>query len=307
MSNELKVGLAIVVSAVIFFIGVRYFQDIPLFSGSYELYTEFEEASGLAPGNAVSINGVRVGGIEAITLVPETKQVRVQLHINDGVTIPEGSYAVPTGISALGDVTLSIRLGDLENAPVAEGAFIPGRSSGGLSGLIEEAPQLVGRVDSMLSTAGATLGEARTLLDDPDSDLRQTLVAFRNTAASLNRLVASERARIGEVLDDVEDISGDLSAFTGESADTLSAAAANLNAALIRLDRNLVALEAVTAGLDAIVEKINRGEGTLGLMVNDASLYRRLDSAATNLNRLISDFEENPGRYLSEVQLVDIF
>jgi phospholipid/cholesterol/gamma-HCH transport system substrate-binding protein len=49
------------------------------------------------------------------------------------------------------------------------------------------------------------------------------------------------------------------------------------------------------------------GEGTLGLLAQDPSLYHNLDSTMASLNRLLISFERNPGRFLRELTLVDIF
>ena len=67
-SNELKVGIAIVVSLLIFFLGSRFFEDIPLFKRTYTLNTEFSDARGMITGNAVRISGVKVGSVLEVAL-----------------------------------------------------------------------------------------------------------------------------------------------------------------------------------------------------------------------------------------------
>jgi phospholipid/cholesterol/gamma-HCH transport system substrate-binding protein len=79
------------------------------------------------------------------------------------------------------------------------------------------------------------------------------------------------------------------------------------NRVLDRLNQNLASLERTTAGLDAIIGKIDRGEGTLGLLVNDPTLYHRLDSTVTSMNELLIDLKENPVRYFRALRLVDLF
>src|SRR5690606_38108119 len=102
-------------------------------------------------------------------------------------------------------------------------------------------------------------------------------------------------------------VASDLRAFGDENSDSLRLAFANLNSALARLDRNMAALESSTATLDDVLGKIDRGEGTLGRLINDPALYAKLDSAVTGLNTLVTDFQQNPGRYLRDLRLVDIF
>jgi phospholipid/cholesterol/gamma-HCH transport system substrate-binding protein len=56
-----------------------------------------------------------------------------------------------------------------------------------------------------------------------------------------------------------------------------------------------------------LLEKLNTGQGTLGLMINDPGLYHRTDSVLISLEALLADFKANPGKYLKEMRIVDLF
>ena len=304
-SDELKVGITVVVAALIFIFGVRYFADLPIFGGRYALATAFDEAGGLVAGNDVRINGVKVGTVDDVRLNIERRQVAVGMSLDGDVAIPEGSYAEVVGISALGTIYVEITLGD--GPPLPAGATIPGRGSDLLGQLTDRAPELLGGVDTLIGGAGATFSEVRRLLGNPESDLRQTLAALRSSARTLERILRTEQDQISSVLAGFDTLSTDLAAFTRASGDSLSQAVQHLSSTLNQLDRSLTQLETTTASLDELLAKINEGEGTLGRLVNDPSLYVKLDSAATNINHILENFEENPGRYLRELRLVDIF
>ncbi len=107
-SNEIKVGIAIVVAVVAAVFGVRFLQDLPLFGDTYAVKAEFEEASGLTAGNPVRMKGVNVGSVESIRLDQETQTVRARLRIEEGIRIPEGSHAKVAGFSGIGGVRISI-------------------------------------------------------------------------------------------------------------------------------------------------------------------------------------------------------
>ena len=306
-SNELKVGSAIVISIVIFFLGSRFFEDIPLFKGTYDLYTEFGDARGMIVGNAVRISGVKVGSVQEVDLNPTNNKVRIQMRLDSRFRVPEGSYTEITGIDALSVVQLSIHPGPPENPALEEGAVIPSREEGDiLSSLTDRAPVLINRVDSVLIGLDATLGETQGVIA-PGSDLRLMLASLKNSAASLEALLQQERRRLSSVLANVDTLTGELSQLSSGAGDSLAVITRNLNAVLERVDRNLDQLESATASLDSIVGKIDRGEGTIGLLVNDASLYYRLDSTMTNMNQLLIDLKENPVKYMRALRLVDIF
>ena len=319
ISRELKVGLTVLGAVVLFYFGMRFFQDIPIFGGTYHLYTEFDDTAGLSSGNAVRINGVKVGSVERVNLVSDKDQVRIDFYLQEDVRVPRGTTAKTSGLSYFGNVSLTLLPGPSGNPPLPEGSLVPSASQargveGFLQSLQERAPELASKLDSVLTQADATLENAgatfrvtRTMLGSSNSDLRRALSAFRSSATTLDQLLQSQRAQISSTVSNLEQFSQDLSQFSAENSDSLDAVVSNLNSAASRLDRQLIALDTTTTALNVIMRKINQDEGTLGLMVNDSSLYVRLDSAAGNLNQLLKAFRENPGRFLREMQLVDVF
>lgn len=306
--NELKVGLAILAAIAIFFFGIRYFQDLPLFGGTYELSTRLERAAGLSEGSIVDINGIRVGNVTDLRLDPQTKEVDVRFRVNEDVEIPQGSEVKVSGVSAIGDVRLSIEPGPAENPPVEPGSSLPGRNPGDLLGrLSQQGPQLISRADSVLLAAEATLNETNALLQNPQSNLNQTLVALRQSSETLNRLLQNQDEYLTRTLENTAALTDDLRQFTAENSDTLSASISQFNRVLNRLDQNLATLEETTTQLNTVAARVEGGEGTLGRLINDPSLYMQLDSSASQLNSILIDLRSNPRRYLQELTLIDLF
>jgi len=303
-TNEIKVGVALVLSALIFYVGIRYFKDLPLFQGTNAFSTNFANANGLVSGNVVRIHGVNVGAVDEVRLAPGSSRAEVSFHVDRGVVIPHGSTTSIGGFGALGVIRIDINLGPADGPAHQPGDVIPSYEEDSLDDLLERAPALVGRADSLLIGATATLDAARTLIAHPESDLRQTLVAIQGSAQAINSLLRSEQARIARVLEGVDTLTGSLNTL---ARDSLGVTVENLNALLDRVDQNMAALMGTTATLNTILGKIDRGEGTLGLLINDASLYHQLDTTLANLNRILLDFERDPKRYLKDLKLIDVF
>jgi len=307
-SQELKVGAAIILAAVLGFLGVRFFQDLPLFGGSYPMYAEFEEAGGLVSGNPVRMKGVNIGTVDFVELDQKTQMVQVRFRVNEGIRIPEGSNARVAGFSGLGGVQVSITPGPKDNPPLSPGSTLEPPPEGTVfERLTDQAPELANRADSVLMNMNTTLAALGTQLQNPESDLRELLASAKGVTRDLESVTEEEKETIRTLLQNLQAVSGDLKAFTGENADSLDLAVQRLNSSLNRLNRSLASFERTSATLDTIATKLNEGRGTMGQLINDPSLYRRLDSTAAQTNTLIRDFQRDPGRYLNDVTLVKVF
>lgn len=344
-NNELKVGIAIIAAAVIFILGVRFFADLPLFRGTYPLQTEMADASGLVKGAGVEVRGVRVGAVDKIGLSARSKGVLIQFHVDKDIVVPSGSHTEIAGFSALGQVRLEIVPGS-GATPVEPGSFIPGKQSNAFGQLQAKAPQLIERVDTLLiganrffdqaepainqiqsafnqaetsfdevGTAANQVGvnanqavaQLNDLLRNPSGDVRMTLANLRAATQQANGILRSQQVRIEGILTDLQRVSTVAGNFAETNQDSIGVAVNNLNATLRRLNRNLASLESTSTSLDSIMAHIDRGDGTVGLLINDPLLYQNMLSLTQNLNALVQDVQKNPNRYLKNLSLVDIF
>jgi len=307
-SRELKVGVAIVLAALAAFAGVRFFQDLPLFGGSYPMYAEFDEAGGLVAGNPVQMKGVDVGTVDYVELDQSTQTVKVRFSVEDGIRIPKGSHVKVSGFSGLGGVRLSILPGPEENSGLAAGATLKGPPEGTVfERITDQAPALANKADSVLANTNATVAALSSQFQNPESDLRKLLSSARATTDNLESITEEEKKNIQSLLRNLESISQDLRAFTGENADSLDRAVRRLNQSLDRLNRGLASFERSSAALDTITTKLNQGHGTAGRLLNDPGLYTKLDSTTSRANSLLRDFQRNPSRYLEDLTLVKVF
>lgn len=307
-SNELKVGLTIIAAAVVFILGIRFFEDLPLFETSYTLETEFQNAAGLIAGNLVRVNGVGVGSVDDVFINPENNGVRVRFHVDRSVPVRQGSRTMISGFDALGVVRMDMELGPPDSALVPNGGFVPSRAHTDLlASLTDKAPGMVDRMDGALSNFSALLEATRELLEDPDSDARMALVSVRRSLGTLDEMLRGERARISSMLAEMDGIASGLNRVMGPGGDSLAATVATMNAVMVRLDQSLATLDATATGVNTLLDKVNGGEGTIGMLVNDPGLYYRTDSLLVAIEALLTDFRANPGRYLKEMRLVDLF
>jgi phospholipid/cholesterol/gamma-HCH transport system substrate-binding protein len=271
------------------------------------LTAQFENVSGLSAGNPVRLSGVNVGTVVSVQLQQDEETVRVRFRVNENVLIPQGSIAEVRGFSALGGVRLGIRPGPSTNPPLQPGSTIDTPSGPGLlDQLTQQGPEMTSKVDSVLDNTSRATGALANQMEE-GGDLQQTLASLRNVATTLESVSGGEEETLRSAIQNLETITADLQSFTSENSDSLGVTVQRVNRNLTRLEQNLANLERTTAALGSFAEKINEGEGTLGRLANDPSLYNNLDSTSVQMNRLLRDLQENPQRYLEDMTLVRMF
>ena len=337
MTNEIKVGLAILLSAVVIFAGVRFLSGQPLFGAGYEVVTVFDDAQGLTSGAIVRLNGVRVGDVRSVELGPGARRVFVTMAIDRDVEIPRGSTVQTSGLSALGEVNIEITppLGAGAGRPLGAGDTLVASTTPDIFDLIAgESNSLTARADTALIGAVNTFTTLDRILQNSGGDIEAVLAQLRFLTQATTTLVTQEQGRIDRTLAsleaaaanasavsdrvgrNVEDLSvvvgNDVVATSGTvrllaetNADSVTAAVNNLSSALRRADGQLAQLTALTANLASLTadldSTLNSDQGTAGLLLRDPSLYYNANAAAAAIQQLVQDLQTNPGRYLGEL------
>ncbi len=299
-ANAVKVGIWIVIAVVILVFGTRYFQGLAL-GGARTIIAEFERVDGLIAGNTVQMRGVRIGNVSGISIHSDRALVEVRMNINKSVTIREGSEARLSGIAALGDMKIEIEPGPATNPIVPNGARI-------------DAANPVDLVQDLSAAAGGYMETIESILDKTEQsmsslnqafydkgDIQASLEALRGLSERFDALLMAESVHLSNTIRNFESVTANLDSLTSTTGD--STVMASLQRSLDQLDRTLEQTQSLTASLDSILVKVNRGDGTLGKLANDESLYNSMDSVAINLSRLLENIRREPKRYIRELKI----
>ncbi len=306
-SKELIVGLSLAAAMVVFVLGIRFLQDVPLFRSTYVLHTHFESAGGLSGGSPIRINGVDVGAVEHVRLDTDNR-VSVRLHLDDNLHIPEGSHAEIGGISALGSNYVIIFPAPQGNPPISDGGYIEGVSApDAFEAVTERSVRLTENVEEALANANLLLEDTGLLIGETGADIRPTLRALREVTDALAQTLREEQESVRQIIGNVETVSGDLARLSGAGTDTLAQTLHRLDQITVHLESSLQMLEGATHNLDEILTKINNGDGTLARLLNDPTLYIRMGSTLGTLESLLQDLQDNPRKYLRHMDIVDVF
>lgn len=307
VSNELKIGLTIIVAIIVAFLGYTFMKDIPIFKSSTTIHTKFDQVYGLTPGNVVNIKGFKIGTVKQMELL-DSDSTRVTLNIEEGYQIPKGSVALLKSSGVLGGKFIEIQKSDsaeiVQNNGYIEGIF----EKGIMDSFAEEGERLsddisgsIRGVEELVTSLNQTMNEENK---ENISDIIQNL---ESSTGSLNKVIKDRQADLDQMIIDAKNTLQNLDELSGENKEKLTALIENLEATSAELETLSTGLNKTNLTLNEVLTKINNGEGTLGKMVNDPSLYNNIDSLSVNLNQLIKNMNDNPGKYLKHMRLIEVF
>ena len=282
---ELWIGLLAIVATVVTFWGYYWLTGQPLGERGYHVYAELPNASGLSRGSQVQMSGVEVGVVRDVELIGPGRVV-VRVWIQRSLQIPSDSEILVQSVGVFGDKIVLLEPGSAAE-PAADGDTLGVAVSSGLMDLAGElgtkAETLLGQLDKLMA-------------DSTIDQVHGTVAALPGTVRGVERLVRENSGEFAALSRSLRETAESLNSRL--TSDELDQALADIEATAARLAEVSEDFKDVADRLASIAEKIDTGEGTLGLMVNDSALYYDLRDATRSLTSLTQDIRQNPGRYI---------
>lgn len=287
-TSEVKIAIVAILGVAILFFGMNFLKGLTIFSSDDNYYARFSDISGLSASSPVYANGYRVGVVEAVQF-DYTKPDRIVavLGLDNQLKLPRGTVAEITS-DFLGNVKLELRFGPNPLDLLALGDTIEGSLQGGI---MAKAAELMPQIEQMLPKLDSILASVNGLLADPAltstlHSVEQITGNLTSTTQQVNRLLATVNNHVPTM---------------AASMDSVLANAEQLTAQLNQLD-----LQSVMQHVDQVLENVrqltaqlNSKEGSVGLLMNDPSLYENLTSTMRAADSLLQDIKEHPSRYIN--------
>ena len=295
ISKEVKTAVLVIAGIALFIFGFNYLKGKNLLNSSRTYYTVYDNVEGLESSTPITINGKHVGKVISINFKGDgSANLVVEFTVDSDFQFSKNSKAQLYETGLIGGKAIAI-LPAFDGAAKAEsGATLEGIIKPGLSELVNKRltplQEKVEKVTTSVNTAFTNLNDvfddkAKANLRKSIEGLDDLLNSFERTSNSLNSLLADKDSNLNKSLDNVEHLSANLSKISD------SLAQANLKQTIDNLQGTLNNLNTMIAG-------INEGNGTMGKLMNDDTLYDNLEGASQQLEELLQDLKLNPKRYV---------
>lgn len=278
--NLITVGALTLVATAMFFWGLYWLLGNPVLKGGTDVVIALKHGGGLKRSDRVQLQGVEVGSVRGVRL-DERGGVIVDLRLNDKLALPADTRATVRA-DVFGANTVELVPGDamlqLEDGDTIFGMATPQ--------LTDMATNLSARVESVLISADSLLSASAlrdvhataAVLPGSALELRAAFVELHAAATALRRTTESiHDAQAGPALANA------IKEFE-KSAQSLSIAAANIDSSVVTFA--------------SVMGKIDRGNGTLGRLVNDSTLYLEMNEALREVRALATDIRTRPKKYI---------
>ena len=328
IKSEIKIGILGVVSLAILILGYKFLKGQNIFERTNIYHIRYDYVDQLTESSPVFVNGFQVGSVIEVKLDPlDPDIVLVTINVDKAINVPKDTRAVLFSTSIMGNksIMLDYKRPCIDNECAKNGDYlIPGYR--GLIGSMLGANELEEYFDIVKTGVGGIMdtisGESA---DNPFAnglqDFGTILSNLKDVSQSLNRVVIGSEVymsnslqsldaitqnmvinndRITRTLVNLETITDQLSnANLGETLSETNLTVKDAREAVQSISATAQEAQASLATLHETLNKINNGEGSLGLLVNNRELYDNLQRTSQNMELLLQDIRLNPKRYIN--------
>jgi phospholipid/cholesterol/gamma-HCH transport system substrate-binding protein len=300
LSVEVKLGIIITVTIAVIIWGLNFLKGKNILKPTNDYFALYNNVSGLDKNAKVFYKGLRVGQVDKIYFNDDSSgKLTVVMSINKPYKLPVNAVAEVYSSDLMG--TKAVRIVGAESGQVHKpGDTLLTNISPGLDQQIQDqilplkdkAENLIETVDSLI------LGLNYIFDEQAKRGLHESIINLEKSTGQLDKMLADE-GKLTRMINNIESITSNIqnnNERIAEAISNISSLSDSLAGSELRS-----AINSANESLDEtyqILQKINKGEGNIGLLVNNDSLYYNLESLSGEIDRLVRDLQENPKKYV---------
>ena len=284
LSKEVRIGIAGVAALCILVYGINYLKGIHLFKPTSYFYVKFNDVNGLTKSTPVFADGYRVGIVRDLIYDYTTPgRVVAEIDVDPELRIPAGSSAELT-TDMLGGMKMSLLLANNPRQRMEVGDTLQGRLNNGMMGQVGE---MMPKLERMLPKLDSILCSINNLLADPAlaatlHNVEGLTANLNATSQQLNRMMSHDMPALTSKLNRI----GDNMVTITDNLKSIDYAAA------------MNKVDATLANVKQLTDQLNSRDNTIGLLLNDPTLYNNLNATTANAASLLQDLQAHPKRYV---------
>lgn len=303
------VGFFSVIVLIASYWGFNYLKGTNLFTKTNTYFAIYNRIDGLISSAPVTVNGFRVGQVDRIELLPGYEGlIQVTMSVREDIRIPEGSTARIYSMDLMGSKGIELLFVESTSYHSSGDELIADIEKSLKDEVNYQMLPLKNQAEDLMSEIQAAIEivryifnqETRDNLEKSFESIRYTFQHLETSAHGIDTLISGQSDRLKSIFQNVESISNNLRRNNEQITNILDNVSSITDSiALADITTTINQARLAITEFNIILEKINKGEGSLGLLLNDDKLYKDLDHAASSLDKLLTDFRLNPKKYVN--------
>jgi phospholipid/cholesterol/gamma-HCH transport system substrate-binding protein len=295
ISKEVKVGLFMVVSLVLLYLGFNYLKGIDFFSSTKKYYAVYTNVDKLMPSNQVYINGYSVGRVSDIKFEQQRNRVIVEIELDSDIILGDSTIAMLNG-DILGTKFIQLYVGSI-NKPLKPKDTLRSEIAKGIAEfLTESAAPVANNLQTTLRKLNAVLDN----LASNSAKLDEIFNDFKSTPKLLNRTLSNTNSKIDSLAINLNLVTRNVNGVLAELKPTLSnfkTFSDSLQS--VELNKTLTKAQQALGKMNETLSRLNKGDNTMSKLMTEDTLYVNLNKLLLSLDTLAKHFNENPKHFLA--------
>ena len=300
-SKEVKIGFIVVSGLFLLIYGLNFLKGKNLFSSRNHFHVMYENVGGLTESNPVYYKGLVVGKVNGISIIEGSSKLLVEFALQEkDLRIPKNTTASIFSDGLLGTKAINLMFGDSKVMAENGDTLLPDLQSSLTEEVTKQVLPIKEKAEKLIVTVDSLIHNISLLFSTKSkNNLQHTMENLDHISSDFSEIVVDQKVRLKNISSNIESISKNLKdnneALTGiiknMKSISDSVAAANLVQTIKQTN------EAVKQTSE-VLAKINSGKGSLGMLLNNDSLYNNLEASSKNLDKLLEDMRLHPNRYV---------
>ncbi len=300
IKTEVKIGIIVIATMAFIFWGINFLKGKNILNRSDTYYAVFEDTQGIDVSAPVLINGYKVGMVSNVKFEKgRLDKIIIAFTVDDKYPIPKKSVVELHSADIMGTKALRVLPSEAEDYHNYGDTLISEIQKDMIASLTDELMPLKSRTESAIEEIDSLISSLNYVLDTKTSDdLKNAINNLSLVSSGLQKQLGPE-GDLNQTFRSLNLISRKLS-DNRSRLDTIFANFQSISdsVAQAQIGNMIESINTTFNESSLLLEKINRGEGSLGLLSTNDSLYHNLNSSIESLDILLEDLNKNPKRYV---------
>jgi phospholipid/cholesterol/gamma-HCH transport system substrate-binding protein len=287
---ELRVGLTVIAALIIFVGTIIWIQGYRFGKNNYRIEVLFDEVGSLAKGDPVMVSGIKKGKVRDLSLTEDG--VRVEIVLSNDVILKEDAEVIVKNIGLMGERYLAAKPGKsgklLDLSVPIKGSYDTG------------IPEVMGMMGQMIEELRNLVHSFKTSIasDENIGKFTQTVNNLEELSRSLSDYVKRNDSKLDATAENFLRASTELRKLAANNSARVDSAVARVDKSSRKMEEMVDDLANVAQTARDFADKLDKGDGTLQMLVEDRRLYDDLRRTAGNIDDLVNDIRANPQKYI---------